>query len=533
MKVIRRAGMLVVPAAVSLALVLTACGASGGWRSVAPPAAPAVEGASVSPAAVARAAGAPGNVVAPDPKTGRPAAPKAVPAPRVAPTPSDPVTGERAKPSKGKPDRQTASAKIDPAATLEALGVHSIDVTAAQRAASIKIADDKDFATDTGVTKSSIKLGTVNMHDIALGGVLTTPIVEGVRAALAAINDRGGVLGRRMSLVDCNDGIGDVDRSKDCIKKLVSQDHIFAFLTYSSWATSSVHDDLKQYRVPAVGTWAYSQTEWQDPFMFPTHMSMLHEAMAGAHWVTSVIKPKTYGLLCLNSPETQAACNQVSKILDAAGSHLVNRSDLSMSEASMAPYVLAMRVANPDHIVQYLANPATVAKFMVEAAQEGYYPPLGMSGNNLAGEMLGSLFGKWPAGRYWTNTSYRLWGAGFLATMARYAKDNRGINHHIVQAGYVGANVFALAALAVGPNLTRDRLMAQLNNGDIYSADADLDQRFSWAQSERGNSNWNQHLGQGQEYMYKYTNANTVANPDGSASGFQPDPNQFVIYTGK
>jgi hypothetical protein len=245
-----------------------------------------------------------------------------------------------------------------------------------------------------------------------------------------------------------------------------------------------------------------------------------------------VIKPKTYGLVCLNSPETQAACNQVAKILDAAGSHLVNRADLSMSEPSMAPYVLAMRVANPDHIVQYLANPAIVARFMVEAAQEGYYPPLGMSGNNLAGEELGSLFGKWPAGRYWTNTSYRLWGAGFLATMARYAKDNHGINHHIVQAGYVAANMFALAALAVGPNLTRDRLLAQLNNGDVYSADADMDQRFTWTQGER-NSNWNHDLGQGREYMYKYTNANTVANPDGSPSGFQPDPNQFVIYTGK
>jgi hypothetical protein len=254
--------------------------------------------------------------------------------------------------------------------------------------------------------------------------------------------------------------------------------------------------------------------------------------MAGAHWVSNVIKPKTYGLLCLNSPEMQAACNQVAKIVDASGARLVQRADISTSEASMAPYVLAMRVANPDHIVQYLVNPATVAKFMVEAAQEGYYPPLGMSGNNLAGETLGSMLGKWPAGRYWTNSAYRLWGSGFLATMAKYARDNRGINNGIVQAGYMGANVFALAALAVGPNLTRDRLMAQLNNGDVYSADADMDQRFTWAQSER-NGSWNHEYGQGREFMYKYTDANTVANPDGSPSGFQPDPNQFVIHTWK
>jgi ABC-type branched-subunit amino acid transport system substrate-binding protein len=534
MKVVRRAGILVVPAAVSLALVLTACGASGGWRSVTQPGAPAASGSAGSPIAVPPVAGSPKGSAATGTKSSHSAATEAAPAPNAASAPAGPATGgDHTQKAKGKAPGESKSSKLDPASAVAALGVHSIDVTAAQRASSVKVADDKDGATDTGVTKNSITLGTVNMHDVALGGVLTTPIVDGVRAALSAINDRGGVLGRRMSLIDCNDGVGDVDQSKACIKKLVSQDHIFSFLTYSTWASASIHDDLKQYHIPAVGMWAYSQTEWQDPFMFPTHMSMLHEAMAGAHWVSSVIKPKTYGLLCLNSPEMQLACNQVTKILDASGSHLVNRSDVSISETSMAPYVLAMRVANPDHIVHYVVNPATVAKFMVEAAQQGYYPPLGMSGNNLATETLGSLFGKWPAGRYWTNTSYRLWGSGFMSTMNKYAQDNRGINHHIAQAGYVGANVFALAALAVGPNLTRDRLMAQLNNGDVYSADIDMDQRFSWAPSERNGSSWNHDYGQGREFMYKYTDANTVANPDGSPNGFQPDPNQFVIYTGK
>ena len=33
--------------------------------------------------------------------------------------------------------------------------------------------------------------------------------------------------------------------------------------------------------------------------------------------------------------------------------------------------------------------------------------------------------------------------------------------------------------------------------------------------------------------MYKYTSTNTVSNPDGSPSGFEPDEDQFVIYTWK
>jgi hypothetical protein len=249
-----------------------------------------------------------------------------------------------------------------------------------------------------------------------------------------------------------------------------------------------------------------------------------------------VIKPKTYGLICLTSPEMQLSCEQVQRILDASGSKMVEKLDVAISETSMAPAVLALRAAAPEHIIHYVINPATVVKFMVEAAQQGYYPPKGISGNHLAGEALGSFIGRWPAGRYWINTTYRLWGAEFMATMERYARANVGFTHHIVQAAYVGVNMFAQAAREVGPNLTRDRLMAALGNNAVWQTDASLDQQFSYTPAERGGNygqqTWNHQLAQGREFMYKYENQNTVSKPDGSPSGFAPDPNQFVIHTG-
>jgi ABC-type branched-subunit amino acid transport system substrate-binding protein len=384
-----------------------------------------------------------------------------------------------------------------------------------------------------GVSKDEIKLGSVNMHGMALGNLITAPLVRGNQASAAAINDRGGVLGRRIAIQDCDDGPGEVSRAKACIKKLVGQDHIFSMITGIDWATASIHDDLAQYHLPYVGAWAYSQTEWQDPFMFPTHMSMIHEAMAGAHWAANTVHPATYGLICLTSPEMQLACNTVEKIMDASGSKLVKRADVSISETSMSAYVLSFRAAAPEHIIHYVINPATMAKFMVESQQQGYYPPKGISGNHLAGEVLGSLFGKWPATRYWTNTTYKLWGAEFMATMNKYARANQGGNHHIVQAGYVGMNIFAAAARAVGPNLTRDKLMAELDNGTVWKSDASLDQRFAYVPAERTGDNWNHDYGQGREFMYKYNSENTASNPDGSPNGWTPDPGQFVIYTWK
>ncbi|MGQ0464706.1 MAG: ABC transporter substrate-binding protein [Sporichthyaceae bacterium] len=513
-----RTTLRALPLAVSVALLLGACG--GGEDDSAPV---AQEPASAPAQAQAEAPVAP--AAAP-----KPAAPKAtraqtsaaqVPAPKaVAPKAAAPAGKVAAKtPKKHDSGRKPAGAIVVGTEIGEA------------KAANQEIYEAKDGATDVGVTRDSIKLGSINMHGMALGNLITQPQVRGNLGMVAAINDRGGVLGRRLQIVDCDDGPGEVSRAKACIKKLAAQDKIFSLVTGIDWATASIHDDLKQFKLPYVGAWAYSQTEWQDPYMFPAHMSMIHEAMAGAHWAKNVVKPKTYGLICLTSPEMQLACNEVKKILDASGAKLVKKADVSISETSMSSHVLAMRAANPEHIVHYVINPATMAKFIVESAQQNYYPPKGISGNHLAGEVLGSLFGKHPAGRYWTNTTYRLWGTEFMATMNKYARANRGGNHHIVQAGYVGINIFAQAAKEVGPNLTRERLMATLGNGTVWKSDASLDQRFQYVNSERYGTNWNKEYGQGREFIYKYDSVNTVANPDGTPNGWVLDPDQGVVYT--
>ena len=528
----KKQGLLaVLPLVVSTALVLSACGGGSDDADNTAQQDPAAVTDTTGAATDAAGAAVPGaSDAGAAPVTGDAGAAPVTGAAGAAPVAGSDKATKGGKTTKGDKGTTTSTSSAD------SKGLVSID-SAAQKAENEKIAAAKGGATDIGVTKDGIKMGTVTMHGIALGNLLATPIINGIKATMASINDRGGVLGRRMSLVDCDDGPGEVSRSKACIKKLVGQDKVFALMSYSSWASASVHSDLAQYKLPAIGTWAYSQTEWQDPYMFPTHMSMIHEAMANAQWVKNVIKPKTYGLVCLTSPEMQLSCQEVQKVLDASGAKMVKKLDVGISETSLSAQILSMRSANPEHIVHYVINPATMAKFMVEAAQQGYYPSKGISGNHLAAEILGSLFGKHPVNRYWTNTTYKLWGAEYMATMNKYARGNKGLNHHIVQASYVGALIFERAAKAVGPNLTRERLMAQLGNGDIYAADASLDQRFSWSKAERGgdssNQTWNAEHGQGREFMYKYTSTNTVSDPNGTPSGFAPDPDQFVIYTGK
>jgi hypothetical protein len=509
---------------VASTLTVAACGGGNAQQVVAQPAAPVNDAPAAAPAAAAPAAAAP---VAAAPAAPAPAAA----APATAAQVAEPTTTKTTKAVKAAPAPKAAPAAKAADAPAAAVGTARSGESAAEQAANLKIYSAAKGATDRGITRDEIHLGSINMWGGALSNLAVAPMVRGNQATAAAINDRGGVLGRRIVITDCDDGVGDASRAKSCVKKLVSQDRIFALITAWDWGTASMHDDLAANHLPYVGSWAYSQTEWQDPWMFPTHMSMIHEALAGGNWVKNVIHPKTYGLLCLTSPEMQLACNNVQKVLEPTGAKMVKRVDAAVSESTMSPYVLAMRAANPDHIVHYVINPTTEVKFVVEAAQQGYWPPKGVSGNHLAAEVLGVLFGKWPAGRYWTNTTYKMWGAGFMATMLKYAPGNRGLNFHIVQAGYVGLNMFAEATKAIGPNLTHDRLRAALGNR-VWNADADMGQKFTYTRAERGDS-WRDDTGMGHEYMYKYTSANTISNPDGSPNGFELDPTQGDIYTRK
>jgi hypothetical protein len=96
----------------------------------------------------------------------------------------------------------------------------------------------------------------------------------------------------------------------------------------------------------------------------------------------------------------------------------------------------------------------------------------------------------------------------------------------------VAINVFAEAAKEVGPDLTRDRLMAVLGSDRTWKSDASLDQTWTWVKTERGAPGTGRPgLGQNREFIYKYDDPNTLSNPDGTPNGWRPDPDQFVIYT--
>ena len=107
-------------------------------------------------------------------------------------------------------------------------------------------------ASDTGVTASTIKLGLVASKTGPLPGQFNSAI-EAVDAYFRALNDAGGLCGRKIQLLIRDDN-GDANVDYAAAKKLATEDKVFAFVG----GVSAPHDEgiasvSKAYKVPDIG----------------------------------------------------------------------------------------------------------------------------------------------------------------------------------------------------------------------------------------------------------------------------------------
>lgn len=347
---------------------------------------------------------------------------------------------------------------------------------------------DNGGATDVGVSATEIKLGTISDNGAPLGNIVTIPVVTTVIGMMRAVNDTGGIYGRKVVVQDC-DSAGDLTRFRGCFKKLVEQEKVFSFITSITWGTGEVHADLAKAKIPWFGSWGFFTSEWKDPWMFPAHMASVHEAHANSQYVRDVFHAKSVGILYLNIPEDRAAVKAMHDVFDPAGIKVVKEIPLEVEDPNETANVVAMRSANPDQVIHFAWSPPMV-KWMLGAHDQGYWPPMGVSGNHFAADALGPLVGDWPLKGMWTITSYKVWSDNpeYLAVMAKYAPEMKTKIHHITQTAYAGSRVWISTAKEVGPNLTRERMMDMWESRP-WDGGPGMGVTFTWKPAAKGARN--------------------------------------------
>jgi branched-chain amino acid transport system substrate-binding protein len=450
-----------------------------------------------------------------------------------APAAGQPVAGApAAAPAAGQPQAGAAAGKSlsgAPAGNARP-GVPSAPPVAAPG----NPAPGGNSASDVGVTKDQINIGIINMASAnrSLGPPIALASQRVTDGLVHYINDNGGIAGRKLNLVTCDDG-GDVTRARACYEKLKSQ--VFAFVPSESFITDTIHDTLAKDKVPWM-SWGWFKSEYTDPYMFPCHANGMKEARNLAKWVAETLHPQTVGIMYLNVTEDIAAKDEAARTLQQYGVKVVQTVGQEWDSPDESQHVLAMRVANPDHIMSF-SWPAPVAKFFHDAGGQNWAPKLGFSGNHLTADPgYGPIFSDYIKGKLTTITSWVAPGAQnepagtsdlsglklMRAVANRYAGDNLvgfkfryAMGHHITQSAFACTKIFADTARQLGPNLTRAGLISALESG---SYDTGMGVTLRWPHGAHGQDPYPF----SREYMYQW-----VGTADGGydLKRVQPDAN--------
>ena len=391
-----------------------------------------------------------------------------------------------------------------------------------------------NYASDVGVTADTIRIGTINMSSAtrSLGPALATVQEQNLDAAVKYINRNGGVSGRKLQLVTCDDG-GDIARGRACYEKL--KGNVFALVPSLTWLTDVIHDRLPKDKVPWL-SWGWFKSEYEDPWMFPCHANGMREAAAVSDWLAKVIKPKTVGIMYLNVSEDIAARDVATKALAKHGIKVVETVAQEWDSPDESQHVLAMRTADPDFILSF-SWPAPVAKFMHDANAQKWAPRLGYGANHLTGDPgYGPIFGEYIKDKTYTITS---WGVPTAPDpenaeggntpeqkllMDELVKTNGrefqgfkwryGGYHHITQSGWVCVRILAKAAAQLGADLTREGFKQVLESKGWESG---LGITLYWPPNDHNAAPYSFN----REFIYKWVSA-----PDGAwdQKRIRPDP---------
>lgn len=332
---------------------------------------------------------------------------------------------------------------------------------------------------EIGVSPTVVKWGSISFNTYPMSNIITYPEVGAVQMTWDAVNDTGGIYGRKMGNINDCDDAGDSSRSRACYKKLVQEDKIFALTASITWFSGEAGPDIERDKIPYIGDWGFFSREWTHPWMFPSHAAALHEAHAMARWVAEGTKSKTVGLMYTNIPEMNLARKAFHEVADQHGLKVVNELPEEVSSADQSQNVISMRASNPEFI-QHVGFPVGFVKFAIDASQQDYWPPKGMMSNHFIIELIGKVLGKYPIEHgIHAITTFNIWGEDYQAMIEKYAPNMREKSHHNSQGAWSVGQIFVKCAKEVGPNLTREYIMKCLESRP-WDAGRGFDQTLYW-----------------------------------------------------
>lgn len=236
--------------------------------------------------------------------------------------------------------------------------------------ASAAIALTTALSAQAQVSASDIKLGMVNAQSGPASG-LGRGMRSGAEAVFNAVNAKGGINGRKISLVIGDDGY-EPDKAVDETLRMIEQEKVFSLFGYVGTPTvNAVLPIVKEMDVPLVGAFTGAMTLRQPIIkqVFSVRASyddeaetlVAHFLASGAKTVAVFYQDDGFGLAVLSGTE---------KALKKRGMQVTAKGTFQRNTLAIQSGLAAMLAAKPDAVV--MVGPyAPLAAFIKESRAAG------------------------------------------------------------------------------------------------------------------------------------------------------------------
>lgn len=337
-------------------------------------------------------------------------------------------------------------------------------------------ADASGAAASPGITETSVKLG--GSFPFSGAGASYIALPNAMKAHFAAVNDAGGVNGRKIEFLTEDDAY-DPTKAVQATRKLVEQSEVFAiFGSNGSTTNLATMPYLNRKQVPqalvTTGAPAFSDDIEKNPWTINFPPDYGTEGKVYAEYIKAEKPQAKIAVLYQNDDLGKQLLNGLEVALEGSDAKVAAKESFELTDASVATQTTKLARSRADVFV-FFTTPKAAAQALATADKLGWKPlrilntssasvdavlkPFGLG---KARGIIGATYLKDPTDPQFADDPGV---KEYLAAMKAHApRDNP--NDLIAEIGYANAQTM-VAALEQMKEPTRESLMASLRSLDV------------------------------------------------------------------
>ncbi|OAA25994.1 amino acid/amide ABC transporter substrate-binding protein, HAAT family [Frankia sp. EI5c] len=350
-------------------------------------------------------------------------------------------------------------------------------------------------ASDIGVTPTEIKVGTIVGLSSGLGPDTFSASLYGARAYFAALNARGGINGRTVKLVSCDDK-GTGDDNVGCAHKLVDDEKVFALAGVTAFDYAGAQY-INSKGVPDIGGQPVSTQYDQYPHLYSIYGSdyprdgsrpgfdgMLYAGTEEYRWFKEKLGATVAAVVSYNIAQSQRYATKIADGLRAEG-YTVVEEQINLSAPNWDAVAQDMKRRGVQLVFDAMEDTGN-SKLCESMEQQGLALQAKVTTSQGMSSTIGQLYASSPKCR---NTVYATTQSAtfsetsipavkqFNDAISTYEPDRVAKMNQWMLEGYASAQWLADAMASCGADLTRVCVEQYMNRSEPYTGNGLLIKR--------------------------------------------------------